>query len=331
MDSEFRPKQARDEGTECGVNGTFFFDWEAVANTTSIALNKSILRPYMKVVSQLFKYTKVIPVNISISLRLFSKNMTLGSDSAVDALFRLVKTVNVTSESDGWIELDITSSILSMWLPTCKQSPIIEVAWKMEVDCVSHMNIPIQFVNPAEVALDNTFLRDQYNDLQPLLLVYFVDEDLKQVIKDREKLIKEEEEIDNRDRSDAENSLPNLRKKRRVTGCRLVNYIVDFLDIYMDYILVPRRLNVRRCSGSCNDYYIANADATNHSFILATSKYFSDHRHFRRSDSIMYREEHSWPCCAAIGYRSFYATMRYNTGHKLTLYRDGVVTKCGCR
>ena len=49
----------------------------------------------------------------------------------------------------------------------------------MEVDCVSDMNIPIQFVNPAEVELNNTLLREQCNNLQPLLLVYFDDGDLK--------------------------------------------------------------------------------------------------------------------------------------------------------
>ena len=332
VDNEFRPKQARDEGTECGANGTFIFDWEAVANTTSIALNKSILRPYMQVVSQLFRDTNVIPVNISISLQLFYKNMTMGSDSAVDALFRLVKTVNVTSESDGWIELDITSSILSMWSPTCKQSPIIQVTWKMEVDCVSHMNIPIQFVNPAEVELNNTLLREQCNDLQPLLLVYFDDGDLKQVIMGREKLIKEEEKIDNRDRNDAESPLSNRRKKRHNNiGCRVVDYMVDFIDIYMPYMVTPARLNIRRCTGSCNEYYIVSARATNHSSILTAAKYYNDHRYFQRSDSIMYNEQHSWPCCAAIGYRSIYVTIRYNGSYKLILYRDGVVTKCGCR
>ena len=151
------------------------------------------------------------------------------------------------------------------------------------------------------------------------------------MIMGREKLIKEEEKIDNRDRNYAESLLSNRRKKRQYPdiGCRVVDCIVDF--IYMHNVIKPSTQNIRRCTGSCNQYYIVTACATNHSYMLAAAKFCNNHTYFQRSDSIMYNEQHSWPCCAAIGYRSIYIVLQYNGGRKLILYRDGVVTKCGCR
>ncbi len=169
--------------------------------------------------------------------------------------------------------------------------------------------------------------------LQPLLLVYFEDITLKQVIKLQDNLLQVQKEIDDHDiimmMSDG---LPNQREKRQYNfGCKKIDYTVNFYDMHMEYIVIPPSSNIKKCIGSCNWYHIVVANGTFHSTISALAKTVSDDNAFKRRDSIMYDETHSFPCCSPIGYKSIFSTIRYKNGHMTYLIKDGIVTDCGCR
>ena len=330
VENEFRAKPIGEEETECVAIGRFLFDWEAVAGTMSLTLSKSILRPFMQVVSELLEEDdEGIPVNISLSLQLYYNNMTLDKNSSTS--FQLVQTVNVTNNLEGWMELDITAIISSVWSPLYKQSPIIEVALKTEVDCILHKKIPIEFVNPAEVELGDTILRAQCIDQQPLLLVYFDDPTLKQVLKMQENLLKVQKEIYNHDNNMMNEEMPSLRNKRQYDRCKKINYTVNFYDIYVNSIILPTSINMKKCIGKCDPYHSLVVNITFHSYMLAVAKNLYDFEAFQRPNSAMYSETHSFPCCSALAYRSIYATLRLRSGYKTQIIQNAIVTDCGCR
>ncbi len=327
VENEFRGKPVGEEETECEAIGRFLFDWEDVADTMSLTLSKSILRLYVQVVSELLEEDgEGIPVNISISLQLYYKNMMLGNSSTP---FQLVKTVNVTSDSEGWIELDITSSVSSLWSPMYKQLPIIEVLLKMEVDCVQHMKVPIKFVNPAEAEVENVVLRAQCVNQQPLFLVFFDDIMLKQVLKDEEKLAEEKKNLD-------ANPLTQRRKKRffRRDNCVLGNFTLHFNELRFEAeFLSPKLVNIRVCLGSCSyfDVFGQYPRPTYHAYMMAAATYHKNSNLYKTPGSVMYRENHKEPCCSPIKYYSTYLITSVNRHIRMLLYPDMIAAECDCR
>ena len=331
MDSKHRPKPTG-EGGRCGAISRFVFNWEAVANITHMALNKSIIRPYVQIIDRLIEAEQIIPVNISVSLRLF-KN---GSDdaSASSDEFHFIQTVDVESKSDGWLELDITHAILSVWTPYSHQLPIIEITLRMEVDCVRHKKVPFQFANPAEVELSKTFRRGKFTNLQPLLLVFLEDRLVKDKLYTEKKLVEEEKEIArNGNYTIAVNETAARQKRSASTLCRKEYFTVNFTELHLEYIIAPPILNISKCAGSCSDYIIAPHPtiATNHARIMASAKSLNDNQGFKSPNSTMYGLNHKNPCCVPVEYEARYLTLYYVGSLHHQLFPEIVVKSCGCR
>ncbi len=335
IDNEYRPKPTG-EGGKCGAIGQFIFDWESVANITSVSLNRSIIRSYVQVINRLIDDNEVIPVNVSISLQLFHKNMTANETEQPhpSSKFQHVATINVTSESDGWLELDITSSLLSVWSPSCKQLPIIEVTLRMEVDCLTHKKVPFQFINPAEVELFKTFRRQKYTKLQTLLLVYIEDQDVKQKLKEEEKLKKEEvkDTIDGLDVSKNTQHGENRRKKQ-ASICERQNFVVNFTQLFLNNIAWPSVMNIGQCAGDCTHYGITGHNlATNHARLISNAKYLDDNDAFFTKNETMFYQHHKNACCTPIRYASVYMILYIEgAGYKSQLFSNMKVTECSCR
>ncbi len=290
----------------------------------------------MQVISRLIDDNEIIPVNVSVSLQLLHRNITANYSDippSTSSKFQLVETVNVTSASDGWIELDITPSMLSVWSPTHKQLPIIEVTLRMEVDCLIHKKVPFQFINPAEVELYKTFRREKYTKQQTLLLVYIEDEVIKQKLKDEEKLKKEEikDAIDGLDISKTTETGENRRRKQAST-CERQNFVVNFTQLFLDNIAWPAVLDIGQCSGDCSNYGISGHNlATNHARIISTAKYLHDIDGFLSTNSSMLYQRHKNACCTPIRYSSTYLILSYAGSYKSELFPNMKVTECSCR
>lgn len=338
--NQFRDKPVEDEGAECpGGIAKFLFAWEAVgAGTTSgIAFSKSILRLYVQVAEKLLSTEdggETIPVNISTSLQLYHKNMTMNTNLSTDS-FQLVQTVNVTSESEGWMELDMTAFVSSVWSPVVKKAaPIIQVTLRMEVDCVQHTKVPIKFVNPAEVELDDTVFREQCEDQQPLLLVYLDDPSLKQIMKDEEKLAEEKKKFAT---ENGNTQFGMRRRKKRFSlesDCQLKDFTLRFNEMSIQTrFYMPTMLNIGICMGNCTyvDILPLSRPPTFHARMMANAVYHEKHKLYKRPDSPMYLETHKDPCCAPSKYYSRYAITYQSGMFRLTLFKDIVAAECECK
>ncbi len=340
VDGEHRAKPTG-EGGKCGAIGRFLFNWESVANTMSVALNKSIIRPYLEVINRLIENEEVVPVNISVSLQLFHKNMTVdnSSNTTTNTSFQLVQTINITRESNGWLELDLSPSILSIWSPTCKQLPIIEVTLRMEVDCIHHKKVPFQFINPAEVELFKTFRREKHTKLQSLLVVYLEDQVIKQKLQEEDILKVEEvkEAIDGADISKTTRPKENRRRRRQTDKptCKPKDFSISFNQLLLDNILWPRVINIRQCVGDCSHHGIAqHNDGTNHARIISSAKHLNDINGFRppRNGTFSMEDQpHKDPCCTPIRYSSVYIVRVIDKDIMVHLFPNMKVTECSCR
>ena len=331
MGEEYRPKPTG-EGGKCGAISRFIFNWELVANITTQTLNKSIVRPYMQMIARLIEDHETIPVNISVSLRLLHKNMSLDPESSVPTRLHFVQTIEVTSKSEGWIEFDITPAVQSVWTTPKVKLPIIEVTLRMEVDCVNHRKVPLQFVNPAEVELHKTFRREKFTTLQPLLVVYLEDRLVKEKLYTEKMLADEEKEMAlNGNMIDTNKTA--TRQKRAASLCGIQSYTVNFTELHLDYIISPLTMEVNRCTGSCSADVIDPHPtiATNHARIKASAKKLYDHRLFKSPNSTMYNYVHENPCCAPVEYESRFITIAFVGSVYQQLFPDVVAKRCGCR
>ena len=331
MSEEYRAKPTG-EGGKCGAISRFVFNWELVANTTTQTLNKSIIRPYMQMIGRLIEDHETIPVNISVSLRLLHKNMSADPERSVPSASHLIQTIEVTTKSEGWMEFDITPAVQSVWTISEVKLLIVEVTLRMEVDCVNHRKVPLQFVNPAEVELHKTYRREKFTTLQPLLVVYLEDHLVKEKLYTEKRLADEEREMAlNGNMIDVNKTA--TRQKRSATLCGIQSYVVNFTELHLDYIINPTTMDVNRCIGSCaaDDIDPHPTIATNHARIKASAKKLYDYRLFKSANSTMYNYVHSYPCCAPIEYESRYITIAFVGSVYSQLFPDVVAKRCGCR
>ena len=63
------------------------------------------------------------------------------------------------------------------------------------------------------------------------------------------------------------------REKREGRGCHLEDYVVNFHNIDLTYVLAPFEYNARRCVGSCSHSVLRYQGhlATNHAKIMASA------------------------------------------------------------
>lgn len=331
VNNEFRPKPVG-EGGKCGAISRFLFDWESVANSTDISLNKAVIRPYMQVINRLINENEAIPLNISVSLQLFHRNMPVNS-SASSPIHHFVRTIDVTSNSDGWLELDITAPIQSIWSPTSMQLPIVEITLRMEVDCINHSKVPVQFINPAEVELYKVSRREKHTKLQPLLVIFLEDKVVKMKLKD-ENMLKEEEVMEASDGADISRTIANNARRRRSSTptCAITDFTVNFTQLGLDNVVLPVTLNIGQCSGDCSHHAILEHNqASNHARIIANAKSLNDDGSFLSDNSTMYYQNHENPCCTPLTYAPAYILLKVSGSYKNQLYLNMIATRCLCK
>ena len=268
-------------------------------------------------------------------------NVFVGNNrsKAVQSSSAQLQSINVSSESNGWLELDITSAISGVWPPT-ENKTVAEVQLIAEVDCETFRKVPLNFINPAEIPLERASRRERHLNLQPLLLVFSDDSHIK------EQIAKGEEEIDMGDETlevnGAEDFDTRKRRKRQSNeydNCRVENFTVNFAELGVVNIISPERANIKRCLGSCSHSVLKKSSdqglATNHAKIMASAQLLHTLQKFQNTSS-MYAVEPKVPCCVPVEYKSMYVIRQQHTTEtdfaiELKLFPNFVVEKCGCR
>lgn len=273
------------------------------------------------------------PVTISVSVRLFYSNMTLGVNA------ENVSRSTVTKVSNRWIELDITALMIPMWSSVSQLPQIVEVKLKTEVDCVSHKKVPFQFVNPAEVDLNNTLLREECMMSQPLLIVSLEDQALKKVLLDEQNLFRDEQALASSSGAVGQGVTHSKRSSRqkRSTRCHRVDFNLNFEEFGSTTVVHPPVLNISTCIGSCewNNIRYMYHRVPLHASLIAEAKFLNDDRKFTSPPgklATMYSLPHKNPCCSPTKYSSAYLILSYgNLGYRNLLFSNIKATECQCR
>lgn len=237
-----------------------------------------------------------------------------------------LQSVNISSESDGWLELDVTSALSEVWSPT-NDHILVEVRLVSTVDCETFTKVPLKFINPAEIPLDQPLRRERHLDLQPLLVVSSDDSLVKETIaKGSEVREVENEKLE----------MQGIEERRRRSApshpCRIENFPVTYSDLRLTDFITPNWTNIKRCAGSCSHAVLRNADslATNHAKLMASAKIVDE-----IFPSVTFEVEPQNPCCVPVEYSSTYIIERVREGDdfvfEMTLYPNFVVERCGCR
>ena len=284
-----------------------------IFHSNDIFLQKAILRTYIDVIPRYFRAQTSIPVQISSEFSLVLRN------NSTQTVLAGLEAIEVTPNSSGWTELNMTQGMKEIQsLPGL--SDTIKLTVTMTVDCTVNRKVPITLADPASVPLSQGPRRQRLSRLQPMLLVYLSDEQLKAEI---------QQEAD--PQPPGENIEVEERKKRTLSkdGCRLEDFTVNFHNIDLIYVLAPYEYNARQCIGSCAHSVLRHRGsiATNHAKIMASAVAIRNY-----NPLTPFRQPPTDPCCVPSKYGSLSLLILDDINElNYAVYPTMSVLACGCR
>lgn len=312
----------------CSSVSRYVFNWESFAETYQVEpvpVQKGILRVFMQVISRLISEGEHAAVNITAQMNFINCSNYTSNYNTSDGVIAGHHMVNVTSNSSGFIELDISQGLQALWPPSTDKSDV-ELILKMEVNCADRKKVPITFVNPAEIPLEQVNRRERLLCLQPLLCVYFSDENLKGQLKRDE--METEADGEEGNVADLGEGL-DQRRRRSSDGCHRENITVNFQDIGLTNVLSPYSYEVGQCVGSCSHTFLIRNPriGNNHARVMASA-----HLVWLLQQEEWMQEDPGEPCCVPITYKPLHLILQHrNHEIELKLFPDFVASKCGCR
>lgn len=332
LDHVQRDKPTNEE--KCTRISRFVFEWAIETPlqiiTDDFVLSNGLLRPYMQVISRHLTTGAPVEVDLSVTLNQLGNTSALEDENAMLGASAFLRKLNVTSGSDGWLELDISEPLREIWPPASK-TPFLEVILKMEVNCKDQKKVPMTFVNPAEIPVSQETRRERHLELQPLLVVSINDHGIKAKIKEQEEKYKEQMKG---------STIETVKRRRRSSdslnggACRLENFTITFSDLELDHFIAPAVVDVRRCSGACahSNLKLNRTLATNHAKLMASARErFNQPANNLPSNATLYVTEPFVPCCVPTNYDAVWLMLEHFSGVQLNLFADFIVTDCGCR
>ena len=313
----FRPKQS---GAKCLTVDRFIFGWKSLVESYQEEpqpLQKAILRTYLEVIPR-FVRNGPVDMDITIKVRLLQSS----NASTVSTEER----ITVDADSNSWREFDVTESVQQLWPPSLSDANRdIEVTLELRVNCKRNKKVPASFVNPATIPLTQRKRRERHAPLQPLLLVYLSDEEIKRIVRDELRPAES-------DQAGGDNSTePRVARAAENSDrpCSIEDFPVNFHSLHLFNVIFPSTYNARRCSGSCSHSTLTRNDhlATNHAKLMASARIISEIK-----PDVYFPSRPTDPCCVPTKYRPY--ALLVNTPEGATeyiVYPSMVVDECGCR
>lgn len=312
----YRPKP---DGAKCLTVNQYLFSWNSLVDSYQLQplpLQKATLRAYLDIIPRFLKNGPV-DMDVTIKAKLF------GVENSSTGAVATTQRIAVDLSSNSWQEFDITGSLQHLWPPVSADHEI-EVTLELRVDCKQNKKVPGSFVNPATIPLSKQKRRDRHLPLQPLLLVFLSDEEVKKVVKDELRRSEGQE-------SGGENSTAVPRAKRATADkpCSVEDFPVTFHSLQLTNVLYPVTYNARRCLGSCSHSTLTDNDslATNHAKLMASAKIVS-----QLKPDVGFTSPPSDPCCVPTKYLPYALLIQPpEGGAEYVVYPSMVVDECGCR
>ena len=159
-----------------------------------------------------------------------------------------------------------------------------------------------------------------------MLLVYLNDDLIREEIHQ-----KEEKQVQGQENLNASNLDRNSREKRgQITnGCHRDDFVINFHNIDLVYVLAPYEYNARQCTGSCSHTILRQRGsiATNHAKIMASAVALKEY-----NPRIPLQQSPTEPCCTPIKYESLSLLIVDDvTEFNYAVYPTMSVSQCGCR
>lgn len=315
MDGVQRPKPSN---KRCRVSHKFPFNTGSLVDIlreSKVFLQKGLLRTYMDTIQRYFKRRDTIPV-------FFTSTFTvteLNTNSTLTLFGGEEEEVRVMVNSSRWIELNLTSGLRELQSLSGKVSNHIELTVTISVDCDTNRKIPVTLADPATVPLTQGPRRFRLSKLQPMLLVFMSDEDLKTEIQQEAEPPQPEDNLNIRE-----------RERRRVSrGCHLEDYPINFHNLDLTYVLAPFEYNAHRCVGSCSHSILRHRGhlATNHAKIMASAVALKNY-----DPHIVFHAQPTDPCCVPTKYESLSLLILDDLDElSYAVYPTMRVAGCGCR
>ncbi len=301
----------------CTSMNRYIFNWTSLAKSQQrkvLPVKKGTLRVYLEVIPRLLNGDQATTVDVEVYMNLLGRN----SSSRVEAGRH---QLSVTGHSNAWIELNITEGVQSLWPPKENESRV-EITVMLRTDCVSAKRVPMIFTDPTSINPTQVRRRQRHLALQPLFLIYLSDEEIKEIIK-KEKMASEEEDeatiLDARNRRSASNQI-----------CQAEDFYISFVDLRLDYVLVPLGYNAKQCRGSCSHSTLSQPKnsnlGNNHAKIMASAKILSQIK-----PEIQFDSEPKEPCCVPEKYKSMTVIIPKGEGIELLVYPHMIVESCKCK
>lgn len=322
---EFREKPQ--SNAKCATYTQYVFQWSSLSNALSEAdfdVQSAVLKAYIQIIPRHVGEGEHISVSLSVAMNPGNANDT----NLTSGPFAGEQEISVTHGSDQWIDLNVTESIKAVW-PLIRSTTEVQVIIKAEVNCVSQKKVPFNFVNPAEIPLDQDKRRERHLDLQPYLVV-FADNSIT-----KQQLMQAPPDVVGVGSYDI---LDIIEERMKRSGspdhCSISNYSVNLHDLGLTYVLAPSRINIYKCSGACSHTVLRRNShlGTNHAKIMAS---IDAHLQQPNSENSAFAglPAPSPPCCVPIEYEVVYLFLQSpdSTSSEVRGYSNFKATKCGCR
>ena len=292
------------------------FSWDSLADTQQHLVQRGVLRAYLEVIPRLLAKQNTIPVDITVTAKLHND---ADSSEVLAGRHHLV----VTANSSGWVELNVIEGLVALW-PHSAEDSEIEFTITLRVDCKLSKKVPASFMDLTAIPLNQAKRRERHMKLQPMLLIFIDDEELKQLIRSEEVAV----HLDGQTVTIDENIKENSRDKRSTDGsCDREDFMVNFNDLRLFYIIAPHSYNARKCSGLCTHNLLKRHTdlGTNHAKIMASA-------HLIHNQQALFPHPPQQPCCVPIRYSSLSLFIRNPNGSiQVKVYPSMTVEECGCR
>jgi hypothetical protein len=320
VNDQFHPKPIN---KQCQLKHKFTFNLTTLAidNPETFPLSKAILRMYFQPTERFLPANNTtVDVIATVYTKAVSSLNHTGCRGQFIAAERTIK-VNSSFQSQ-WLELDVKDGILSCW-NNATQKDKLEVTVELKLaQCKSEhifkKKVPISIVDPATIPISQEVRRNRHWALQPMIILYFDNEDERNIIKQSLEpkypaLSVEDEKISINKRS------ANIDEIK----CRRENLTITFAELKMHHILAPNSYTANQCVGDCSHSIIKFSHASNHARILAAA-----HSMFEPTKDFKPRK----PCCVAVQHKG-QAVLRMKSDGNLAnvVYNDMTALKCACR
>lgn len=330
----YREKPIRN--TKCTTYTQYVFQWSSVEEQIEshlLDVESGKLRTYVQTINRHIPTGSLVDVDVTIFMipqHNLSSNNSINITDFSEWVIAGQEVLTVTTDSDGWVEFNVTDGAKEIW-PLIPSYTEVQVIIKAEVNCGGQKKVPLNFVNPAEIPLEQENRRVRHLDLQPLFVVFANNRDTIEVLNKQDS-----EEVTGSTASENitlgryidETLLEEREKRSTIDECSIERYVVNLNALGLTQILFPTVVNISKCSGNCNNRNTINRLGTNHARIMMAI-YNSEVNAAPPVDEITATA----PCCVPTEYRVVYFIWQSidDTATAVKSHNHLVATKCGCR